>query len=58
MKRKDTVRDQINQAITTLIVRLPQLPEHQKEDADDAQRNTSDRLGKLMQVINTHFEVE
>jgi hypothetical protein len=57
-KKPLTVRDQVNQAITTLIVRLPKLPEHQGEDTSTEMENTSARLGNLLKVINTHFEIE
>ena len=57
-KKPDTIRDQVNKAITTLIVRLPGLPEHQCEDKTEEQENTSARLGNLLKVINTHFEIE
>jgi hypothetical protein len=56
-KKPKTVRDNVNDAITTLIVRLPKLPEHQGEDSTPEMENTSIRLANLLKVINAHFEV-
>lgn len=57
-KKKDTLRDQVNKAIATLTVRLPQLPEHQGLDTTPAMENTSTRLENLQKVLTAHFEVE
>ncbi len=57
-KKPPSVRDHVNRAISTLIVRLPQLPERQGEDTSTEMENTSARLGNLLKVINTHFEID
>lgn len=58
LKKTPTVRQQVDQAASTLIVRLPKLPEHKNEDATPEQEITSVRLLKLLEVLKDHFNTE
>ncbi len=56
-KPKPTIRDQINRAISTLMVRLPKLPEHGAEDANTEQEGTTKRLRNLMGILELHLSL-
>ena len=56
-KPKVTIREQVNRAISTLIVRLPKLSEHGVEDSTPDQENTTKRLRNLMGILELHFNL-
>jgi len=57
LKKPPTIRDQVDVAASTLLARVPKLPEHGKEDASPEQEATSNRLLKLYDLLKKHFEV-
>jgi len=54
-KAPKTVRNQVDEAIAILTVRLPQLQEHGDEDNTPEEELTTRRLEKLREVLKAHF---
>lgn len=57
LKKAPTLREQVDIAASTLLARIPQLPEHGADDVEPEQIATSNRLRTLQTLLNTHFEV-
>lgn len=52
-----TNRQRVDEAASTILAFLPQLPEHKNEDTKPEQEATSNRLLRLRKLLDEHFTV-